>query len=148
MPAAVSAPFAFIAYPQLVWDPAAARHPRDRDYCWRSHFRDLAATARKAHAEQPLALRIASETERWFVMKLAQTTLSEIEVAIMMIDARQRPNPLGLPTSTGSGTTRSHPREISRLFSDEPLAGTRPLTTASSASWSRTSMTTTSAGSS
>jgi hypothetical protein len=119
MPAAAPTTIAFIAYPELVWGPAAARHPRDRDYCWRSHFKDLAATARKVHAEQPLALRISGDTERWFVMKLAQMTLSEIEVAIMMIDARRRPNPLafldpadpGVPTSSHRAPLREGGRD-------------------------------------
>ena len=93
MSAVVSGPIALVAYP-AIWSAAAERHPRGPDYCWRAHFRDLVATARKAHAERPLALRVAGETERWFVMKLAQMTPSEIEVAIMMVDAKQRPDPL------------------------------------------------------
>ena len=48
----------------------------------------------QAHEEQPLALRVARDTERWFIGKLAAMTPSEVEVAVMMIDAKQRPDPL------------------------------------------------------
>ena len=93
MSVAASGPLALICYPSI-WSAAAARHPRDHTYCWRAHFRDLVATARKAHEEQPLALRVARDTERWFIGKLAAMTPSEVEVAVMTIDAKQRPDPL------------------------------------------------------
>ena len=35
-----------------------------------------------------------SSLERWFIGKLAAMTPSEVEVAVMMIDAKQRPDPL------------------------------------------------------
>jgi hypothetical protein len=106
MPAAAPVPFVCLAYPQLVWEPAAVRHPRDHTYCWRAHFKTLVATARKVHADQPLVLRVAHSTERWFVAKLATMTDSEVEVATMMIDAKQRPNPLGFLDPSDPGVPR------------------------------------------
>jgi hypothetical protein len=93
MPVAVSGPLALICYP-TIWSAAVEQHQRGPSYCWKSHFRTFVALARKAHEEQPLALRVAGDTERWFIGKLAAMTPSEIEVALMMIDAKQRPDPL------------------------------------------------------
>jgi hypothetical protein len=121
MSAAVSgAPLALVAYPQLVWDPAAARHPRGHTYCWRAHFRDLVALARKVHEEQPLALKIASGTERWFVMKLAQMTPSEIEVAIMMVDAKGDSGPLDFLDPSNPGVEKPQAAPPATVVRIEP----------------------------
>jgi hypothetical protein len=115
-----SGPLALICYP-IIWSAAAERHPHGPGYDWRAHFRDLVAAARKAHEEQPLALRLAGGTERWFISKLAAMTPSEIEVAIMMVDAKQRPDPLAFV----SGCERKSPngdRSLQRRLDFRMLA--------------------------
>jgi hypothetical protein len=84
---------ALVCYP-AIWSAAAARPPRGPGYCWQQHFCDLVATARTVREAQPLVLRLAGDSEQWFIGKLAAMTPPEVEITIMMIDAKQRPDPL------------------------------------------------------
>jgi hypothetical protein len=74
---------AMLVYPAL-WDAAAEIHPRGPTYCWKSHLRTLCRLARKLHAAQPIALRVAGDAERMHVEALAT-----VPVELLILDVER-----------------------------------------------------------
>jgi hypothetical protein len=83
MTAADCTTLALVAYPRLVWDVAAARHPPGPTYSWQSHLRALCAVARQVHQVQPVELKFAGEAERMYVEALATVS---VELLILDIE--------------------------------------------------------------
>jgi hypothetical protein len=78
---------AMIVYP-AIWDAVLLKHPRDDDYCYRQHFRDLCREARRVWAEQPIELRVAGEAERAFIFALSDVPVEEM---LLWMAAQGRP---------------------------------------------------------
>jgi hypothetical protein len=83
---------ALVCYPDHIWQPSVARHPPGPGYCWRAHFRDIVRIAGEVYRAQPIELRVAGESEAWFIQKLGLMSEQEREDFIREMEADPRPD--------------------------------------------------------
>jgi hypothetical protein len=86
-----SSTLALVCYPGL-WDASCELHPRAAPgYDWRDHLRTLCRLARELHAEQPIALRVAGDSERLHIWALGDVD-QELLILDIERDRISRPN--------------------------------------------------------
>jgi hypothetical protein len=91
MTVADDATLALVAYPRLVWDVTAAKHPPGPTYSWKAHLRTLCAVARQVHQAQPIELKVAGLAEQLHIAALADVS-TELLILDIERDRISRPN--------------------------------------------------------